>query len=417
MRLKAKLKVGDDGLDLVSSPLSMQGNLTKLKMKVYGQLASQDLHNIYFHSIFQLSHQNIKSATMELVITVTKPAQRVDYINDDSDIDMSDVEESLAHDSEEGSLARKSQKGAIVTPGELVTEDPTWMKGHGTYFLEHKTYSSVAGNVSRVNRLLSVIPLRGRYEAETGDHVVGRITEVGQKRWKVDIGCKQDAVLMLGSVNLPGGVLRRKSESDELQMRNFLKEGDLLNAEVQSIFSNGSASLHTRSLKYGKLRNGILLKVPSSLIIKQKNHSHDLPGNVSIILGVNGYIWVYKTATFKSSSKSSASTNKAQASFDTKGSYNPGQGSVSITRLEEESSWEIYSDKNDPDISSSSRSTITRYSNIIKALSACEMGITEQRIRMGYEASMMYADTSSLLDKEAQEALCQDLINTEKMRG
>ena len=34
---------------------------------------------------------------------------------------------------------------SIVTPGELITEDPTWMKGHGTYFINDKTYSSVAG--------------------------------------------------------------------------------------------------------------------------------------------------------------------------------------------------------------------------------------------------------------------------------
>ena len=83
--------------------------------------------------------------------------------------------------------------------------------------------------------------------------------EVGNKRWKVDIGANQEAVLMLGSVNLPGGVLRRKSETDELQMRKFLKEGDLLNAEVQSLYADGSASLHTRSLRYGKLRNGYFL--------------------------------------------------------------------------------------------------------------------------------------------------------------
>lgn len=353
---------------------------------------------------------------MDSIISITKPTQREEFFDDGSDVEMSDVDEGLQQD-KESQNARKGENGSIVTPGELVTDDPIWMKGHGTYFLENMTYSSVAGNVSRVNRLLSVISLRGRYEAETGDHVVGRITEVGQKRWKVDIGCKQDAVLMLGSVNLPGGVLRRKSESDELQMRNFLKEGDLLNAEVQSIFSNGSASLHTRSLKYGKLRNGIFLRVPSSLIIKQKNHSYNLPGNISIILGVNGYIWLSKTTSDQAAAKVNAATNKAQASFDTKGSYNPGQGSVSITRLEEESSWEIYSDKNDPNISDSTRNTITRYYNVIKALSAGEMGMTEQRIRMGYEASMMYSDASSLIDKEAQESICQDIITNEKMRG
>lgn len=349
---------------------------------------------------------------MDSVITITRPLKREAILDVESDVDDSDMELDV-----DGATQLKSNKNSIVTPGELVTDDPTWMKGHGTYFLGNNTYSSVAGSTSRVNRLLSVIPLRGRYEAETGDHVVGRITEVGQKRWKVDIGCKQDAVLMLGSVNLPGGILRRKSESDELQMRNFLKEGDLLNAEVQTIFSNGSASLHTRSLKYGKLRNGVFLKVPSSLIIKQKNHSYNLPGNISIILGVNGYIWLYKTTANAQSSGANAATNKAQASFGSSGSYNPGQGSVSITRLEEESSWQIYSDENDPNISDSIRSTITRYYNVIFAMAACELGITEQRIRMGYEASMMYAEASSLIEREAQKSICQDIINSEQMRG
>ncbi|OBA23912.1 hypothetical protein METBIDRAFT_30279 [Metschnikowia bicuspidata var. bicuspidata NRRL YB-4993] len=351
---------------------------------------------------------------MDSVISVTRPTKAVlNDIHDISDIEMEGDDEDIPSSHRQNT----EQNNAIVTPGELVTDDPTWMKGHGTYFLDNQTFSSVAGNVSRVNRLLSVIPLRGRYEAETGDHVVGRITEVGQKRWKVDIGCKQDAVLMLGSVNLPGGVLRRKSESDELQMRNFLKEGDLLNAEVQSVFSNGMASLHTRSLKYGKLRNGIFLKVPSSLIIKQKNHTYNLPGNVSIILGVNGYIWLSKTSSVSGTSTSNTSTNKAQSTLSAKGTYNPGQGSMSITRLEEESSWEIYSDKNDADISESTRHTITRYYNVIRALCACELGINEQRIRMGYDASMMYSDASELIGKEAQESICNDLITSEKLRG
>lgn len=342
------------------------------------------------------------------IISITKPiSERTDL---DSDIEMSDVEDEQ----------QQEQQGtdSIVTPGELVTDDPVWMKGHGTYFLNDNTYTSVAGNVSRVNRLLSVIPLRGRYQPDIGNHVIGRITEVGNKRWKVDIGCKQDAVLMLGSVNLPGGVLRRKSESDELQMRNFLKEGDLLNAEVQSVFSNGSASLHTRSLKYGKLRNGIFLRVSSSLIVKSDHHAYDLPGDVSIILGVNGYIWLSKTTSKNNNSNNSANANKSQSYIASQGTgYNPGKGSVSITRLEEESSWEIYSDKNDAHITNSVRSTITRYYNVIKALAYGELGITQQRINLGYQASLTYGNVGKLIDKDAMEFICQDIITNEKMRG
>lgn len=289
------------------------------------------------------------------VISITRPStfNNIDNINNDDnnlDIEMSDEQ---GHTQSASAATATAAANSIVTPGELITEDPTWMKGHGTYFINDKTYSSVAGSISRVNRLLSVIPLRGRYSPETGDHVIGRITDVGNKRWKVDISAKQDAILMLGSVNLPGGVLRRKSESDELQMRNFLKEGDLLNCEVQTIFNNGIASLHTRSLKYGKLRNGIFLKIPSPLIVKTKNHAFDLPGNVSIVLGTNGYIWLYKTPKINKSLENNT----------------PG-----ITRLEEESSWEIYSDKNEF-IDVQTRNNIAKYYNIIKSLAEKEQKI------------------------------------------
>lgn len=41
-------------------------------------------------------------------------------------------------------------------------------------------------------------------------------------------------------------------------MRNFFTEGDLLVAEVQAFFADGAISLHTRSLKYGKVRMAVL---------------------------------------------------------------------------------------------------------------------------------------------------------------
>ena len=46
---------------------------------------------------------------------------------------------------------------------------------------------------------------------------------------------------------------RKRSEEDERMMREYLSEGDLISAEVQSVFSDGQLSLHTRSLKYGKV--------------------------------------------------------------------------------------------------------------------------------------------------------------------
>lgn len=67
----------------------------------------------------------------------------------------------------------------LVNPGETVTTDQQFMRGHGTYTDgEGTVLSSVAGTVERVNKLLSVKPLKARYTAEIGDIVVGRVTEV-----------------------------------------------------------------------------------------------------------------------------------------------------------------------------------------------------------------------------------------------
>ncbi|KAK2816246.1 hypothetical protein Q7C36_022517 [Tachysurus vachellii] len=183
----------------------------------------------------------------------------------------------------------------LVVPGDVITSDTGFMRGHGTYMDDEKLTASVAGEVERVNKLICVRPLKTRFNGEVGDVVVGRITEVQQKRWKVETNSRLDSILLLSSVNLPGGELRRRSAEDELTMRDYLQEGDLISAEVQSVFSDGALSLHTRSLKYGKLGQGVFVQVSPSLIKRQKTHFHNLTCGASIILGNNGYIWIYPT--------------------------------------------------------------------------------------------------------------------------
>lgn len=63
--------------------------------------------------------------------------------------------------------------------------------------------------MQKVNKLICVRPLKSRYVGEIGDVVVGRILEVQQKRWKVETNSRLDSILMLSSVNLPGGELVR----------------------------------------------------------------------------------------------------------------------------------------------------------------------------------------------------------------
>ena len=59
-------------------------------------------------------------------------------------------------------------------------------------------------------------------------------------------------------------------------MREHLKEGDLIMAEVQKVREDGYLNLHTRSLKYGKLGPGVLIIVSPSLIRRRKNHVRNI---------------------------------------------------------------------------------------------------------------------------------------------
>lgn len=97
---------------------------------------------------------------------------------------------------------------------------------------------------------------------------------------------------------LPGGAQRRRTAEDALQMRSLYREGDLISAEIQSVHQDGSVSLHTRSNKYGKLINGVLVTVQQALVRRCKQHFFQLEGtDVVIILGNNGFIWLSRVLT------------------------------------------------------------------------------------------------------------------------
>mmetsp|Transcript_31083 Transcript_31083/g.69022 ORF Transcript_31083/g.69022 Transcript_31083/m.69022 type:complete len:304 (+) Transcript_31083:149-1060(+) len=185
--------------------------------------------------------------------------------------------------------------GTHVAVGDVidVDEQDGFLRGHGTHVVEGKLVANVCGVVERVNKLVFVRPLKSRYTAEQGDVVIGRISEIAGKRWKVDLNSRQEAGLLLSAVNLPGGIQRRRNAEDELNMRGFFKEGDVISAEVQQVMSDGSIALHTRSFKYGKLAGGQLIIVPANLVKRQKQHFYTMEAiGVDLILGCNGLLWV-----------------------------------------------------------------------------------------------------------------------------
>ncbi|THZ07531.1 hypothetical protein D6C95_01943 [Aureobasidium pullulans] len=288
-----------------------------------------------------------------------------------------DSDDEMELDNEDHAARSSKRSKNIITPGEVITSDPQWMRGHGTYTNDNGDLapiirSTLAGTLQKTNKLLSVVPLRARYTPEIGDLVIGRIVEVQSRRWKVDVAGALTAALPLSSINLPGGILRKRTSVDELNIRTFFEEGELLVAEVQSLFQDGSASLHTRSLKYGKLRNGYFMAVSGvgggAGVVRAKRQIFTLQtssrgGEVDVILGVNGYIWISKHI-------------EADKSKD-----------VSITSIEEQVKTTMYSSQND-DISPDTRREIARVAGCIRALAENGVKVDEEMVRRSYDASL-----------------------------
>ncbi|KAJ5074098.1 exosome complex component rrp4 [Anaeramoeba ignava] len=179
----------------------------------------------------------------------------------------------------------------IVTPGEILTQESDFLRGHGVSLQNNQLTATISGVVEKVNKLVSVEPLKSRYNPHVGDIVIGRINEVMRKKWKVEVNSTQNAILSLSAIILPDGIQRRRTSTDEMNMRNFYKEDDLICAEVQKIqWQENKIFLHTRSLKYGKL----------------KIRSIDY---LLLILGVNGYCWISSPETVPKIDKKNTDKN------------------------------------------------------------------------------------------------------------
>lgn len=309
----------------------------------------------------------------------TKPHH---HANADSDSDGEEMDiDSLP-------TGHSSASTTIITPGQTVTDDPQWMRGHGTFASSTSNdsaaiRSTLAGTLQKTNKLLSIVPLRARYTPEIGDLVIGRVVEVQSRRWKVDVAAPLLANLLLSSINLPGGILRKRTSVDELNIRSYFSEGELVVAEVQQLFQDGSASLHTRSLKYGKLRNGYFLSVSGqgggAGVVRAKRQIFTLQtagrgGEVDVILGVNGYIWLSKH-------------------------MDEPKEEVGLNRLEEAVNVGMYSSQND-EIAVETRREIARVAGVIRALVEGGVKVEEETVRRGYEAALQIEEEE--MDDEGQ---------------
>jgi len=292
--------------------------------------------------------------------------------------------------------------------------DEGFLRGHGT-FVEHDTASetdrlvaSVCGIVHRVNKLITVIPYcPSVYRGNVGDLVVGRIASVGNTRWTVSLGSgnAKDAALPLSGVHLPGGAQRLRTAQDSRDMRLFLREGDLVCAEVHKVQQSdgGSLSLHTRSHRFTKLENGILVRVPPALIPRRKNHCVSLVDDtIDALWGVNGNIWLQRKMMGdgeknkqqqQQPANNDNNNNNANAN---NASNNAGDGMKDVADLQER----MRRDHADTPVDVDLRRSLARLRNSIECLRMVHAICSSENAEAVYQKSLLTMMTNTTRDTD-----------------
>lgn len=180
----------------------------------------------------------------------------------------------------------------VVIPGQVLAKGMDLLPGHGTYRDGEEIVSKVTGLAKLKERLISVVPLSGKYIPRPGDGVIGIIEDVQPTFWNVNINSPYMGVLLLGEA------VKEYVDVTKTDISKYYDIGEVIYARVLQVSKSGMVALSMNDPKAKKLRGGKLVritpyKVPRVIgkagsmieLIKEKTRCQ-------IIVGQNGVIWI-----------------------------------------------------------------------------------------------------------------------------
>ncbi|MCP4762295.1 MAG: RNA-binding protein [archaeon] len=206
---------------------------------------------------------------------------------------------------EEHKTSKSERK--IVIPGEILSEDPKMIPGRGAIRVGNKITAIFIGLENIRGRYVNVVPLRGIYNAEIGDKIIGKIADKSPVKWYVNINSLKEGVLKPSDAmerrdrgrGGRGGGQRRPSREDEAEaLKNLYKIGDTIICKIISTDRVTSPVLTTLGEGLGKIHDGLCIqidvpKIPR--IIGKKGSMIKLIKDLTtcrLFVSKNGRIWI-----------------------------------------------------------------------------------------------------------------------------
>lgn len=187
----------------------------------------------------------------------------------------------------EGLLKKERE---FVVPGDEIVKSMDFLPGKHCFRDGDAIIAKRLGMVSVSGRIVSVIPLSGRYIPKVGDMVIGKVVEIQPNGWILDINAPYDAYLPLSGV-------REYIDTTKTSLASIYGMGDYLYGSIH-VASGTSIHLSMQDSRAWKFTTGQIVpmspaKVPrligkqGSMIILIKDKT-----NSRISVGQNGLVWI-----------------------------------------------------------------------------------------------------------------------------
>jgi len=179
----------------------------------------------------------------------------------------------------------------ICVPGDVIAESMDYLPSHGTCREDGKIVANKLGLVNVNGRLISVIPVSGKYSPRKGDTIIGKVFDITMSGWRININCAYSAMLMVRDAT-------NEFIAKTADLTKFFSFDDIIVAKIGNVTSQNLIDLTMKGPGLKKLNGGVILNVTPSKVprIIGKNGSMVtmIKGatDARIIVGQNGIVWV-----------------------------------------------------------------------------------------------------------------------------
>lgn len=186
----------------------------------------------------------------------------------------------------------------IVVPGDVLAEGMDFLPAGGAFREGENIIASQVGVVSVNGRLLKLVPLNAKYIPKKGDTIIGKIADVTNNCWFVEIGYSNQACIPLrdGSMEyIPKGA----------DLTQYYDYGEYVVANITNVSGSKEIDLSMKGPGLRKLSEGRIIKVNSAKVPRIIGKQGSMISMIKqmtdcrIIVGQNGLIWLYSVDPLK----------------------------------------------------------------------------------------------------------------------